>query len=294
MRKGRNGNPKTQVQTAKPGHPPCGLGLRERNAYLPDRLKMDGLRSEVRATGWTCTLGSAWRCRWTRVLLLDSGFAGALYYTRRMFCPKCEAEYRPGFTCCSDCGADLVDRLPRTKAQKEERLLNVWDGDSQADCVEVCRDLKRAGIAYRVAQWPVSRSIRMRVNWRFQVGVLQSDYETARAALGLDDAVNGGIKSQPFEIPQSIGPDSEFVGPQDERRSVAYLKPWHPENATVEIWWQVASDTPSIVELAFRENLIHYRLLHAENGKCKLFVLPEDEPYAQEILREIKKGEPPG
>jgi hypothetical protein len=28
-----------------------------------------------------------------------------------MFCPRCRAEYRPGFTRCSDCDVDLVDSL---------------------------------------------------------------------------------------------------------------------------------------------------------------------------------------
>ena len=30
-----------------------------------------------------------------------------------MFCPNCKAEYRPGFTRCSDCDVDLVDFLPK-------------------------------------------------------------------------------------------------------------------------------------------------------------------------------------
>ena len=29
-----------------------------------------------------------------------------------MFCPMCKAEYRPGFTTCSDCEVDLVETLP--------------------------------------------------------------------------------------------------------------------------------------------------------------------------------------
>src|ERR1051326_4940094 len=29
-----------------------------------------------------------------------------------MFCPRCKAEYRLGFTKCSDCHVDLVDQLP--------------------------------------------------------------------------------------------------------------------------------------------------------------------------------------
>ena len=28
-----------------------------------------------------------------------------------MFCPECQAEYRPGFTRCSDCNVDLVEQL---------------------------------------------------------------------------------------------------------------------------------------------------------------------------------------
>src|SRR5215470_7638594 len=31
-----------------------------------------------------------------------------------MFCPECRAEYRPGFTRCSDCDVDLVHELPKT------------------------------------------------------------------------------------------------------------------------------------------------------------------------------------
>lgn len=70
--------------------------------------------------------------------------------------------------------------------QNKEAFRIIWDGDSETDCVEVCGELKRAGIVYRVAQQPVSRSIRMGVNWRFQVVVLDCGYESARAAWGLE------------------------------------------------------------------------------------------------------------
>jgi len=40
-----------------------------------------------------------------------------------MFCPECRAEYRPGFTRCSDCDVDLVHALPEpdTRAPKPRR-----------------------------------------------------------------------------------------------------------------------------------------------------------------------------
>jgi len=36
-----------------------------------------------------------------------------------MFCPKCKAEYRQGFTYCSDCGVTLVERLEDALVFKE-------------------------------------------------------------------------------------------------------------------------------------------------------------------------------
>ena len=36
-----------------------------------------------------------------------------------MFCPECRAEYRPGFTRCSDCDVPLVERLPVTHGDSE-------------------------------------------------------------------------------------------------------------------------------------------------------------------------------
>jgi hypothetical protein len=37
-----------------------------------------------------------------------------------MFCPNCRAEYRRGFTRCSDCGVDLVEVLPPPSFQDPE------------------------------------------------------------------------------------------------------------------------------------------------------------------------------
>jgi hypothetical protein len=168
----------------------------------------------------------------------------------------------------------------------------VWTGDSETDCVETCRDLQLAGIEYKVSQQPVSRSSRMGVIWRFEVGVADSDYGPATQALGL--GADDGAEDQGFEIKESTGPVTEADCREDQTKAAdAYLKPWHAENATVEVWSQGASNTSSIVELSLTENLIHYRLDRTKNGLRRFFVLPEDEHRARKILREIERGEPP-
>jgi|LSQX01.2.fsa_nt_gb hypothetical protein len=55
------------------------------------------------------------------------------------YCPNCNAEYREGFTVCSDCNADLVEEKPVIKEEKaqydkEAYLLSVAD-DMEASVV---------------------------------------------------------------------------------------------------------------------------------------------------------------
>src|SRR5918996_1902491 len=39
-----------------------------------------------------------------------------------MICPECRAEYRPGFTRCSDCGVELVESLPEDESATREPI----------------------------------------------------------------------------------------------------------------------------------------------------------------------------
>ncbi len=54
-----------------------------------------------------------------------------------MFCPKCRAEYREGFTVCADCQVDLVPTLPEALPnQNDERpdmvLVTIFDSTNPA------------------------------------------------------------------------------------------------------------------------------------------------------------------
>lgn len=66
-----------------------------------------------------------------------------------MFCPECEAEYREGFTECSDCGVALVHTLaPRLHEEIAEGLTPVMETTDGEELAVVVDRLEKAGVPY--------------------------------------------------------------------------------------------------------------------------------------------------
>lgn len=66
-----------------------------------------------------------------------------------MFCPHCKAEYRAGFTMCSDCGVELIDRLPADpprglESHPELVVVRTYQNEFDADVAKTA--LEAAGI----------------------------------------------------------------------------------------------------------------------------------------------------
>lgn len=72
------------------------------------------------------------------------------------FCPKCRAEYREGFSRCSDCDVDLVDELPGEEVLEEEDLvpIHTFTGDIYAEMVKEA--LENAGIGCMLRKTTIS------------------------------------------------------------------------------------------------------------------------------------------
>jgi hypothetical protein len=213
-----------------------------------------------------------------------------------MFCPKCNVEYRPGFTGCSDCEVDLVDVLPEEDLSSDEALTMLWECADQTECVDVCRDLRSADICYHVDEIPYEKTAKMGVKWHYRILISRNDFDRAKELLSIDAPQN--------TIPSSDDEDEEVVDPTVELADAGlpltvelksrdtYLDPWYPEDATVEVWFQDAEDLSSGIERALDANYIHSRCDSDESGGKKIFVRPEDESFAREIVREIVEGTP--
>jgi hypothetical protein len=66
-----------------------------------------------------------------------------------MFCPSCQAEYREGFTECSDCGVALVAALePQRREEIVEGLTPVMETINTEELGVVVDRLEKAGVPY--------------------------------------------------------------------------------------------------------------------------------------------------
>jgi len=212
-----------------------------------------------------------------------------------MFCPKCRVEYRRGFTRCADCDVDLVDVLTEEDHSSDEALTTLWECDSESECVDVCEELKSADIRYHVVEIPHEKTARMGVTWHYQILISKHDLDQAKALLSID-APQNTISSSDTDDEEVVDPAVELadvnVPDAEPRRSDTYLEPWHPEDATVRVWLQDGDDLSEGIERALDANYIHSRCESAESGVKDVFVRPEDESFAREIVREIVEGTP--
>jgi hypothetical protein len=206
-----------------------------------------------------------------------------------MFCPECKAEYRFGFTRCSDCDVDLVEQLPEIDRGSGDELTDatmkeVWSGHTQGACVSLCLELRDAEIPYKVIQ--PSRQSSSEANQQYRVGVPPEFYDRARELAAPFDAPTQEDKENRGEI-NFIAPDAEDSGETGDYVSNESRSEWDPERATVEVWCGPAEDEDGMIGMSLRENGISYCAEPAESGKNKLFVVPEDEAQAREIIRQI-------
>ncbi len=128
-----------------------------------------------------------------------------------MFCPKCKAEYRLGFTRCEDCDADLVESLdaPGNRAPGSELSAPVllWSGFHTGTLEEVRAALDDANIPYNDEPLE-ARLLYASMRHPLEVWVQKADFDAAKKLIanrlagdeGADDAV-AGLEIEPNDPP---------------------------------------------------------------------------------------------
>jgi hypothetical protein len=231
-----------------------------------------------------------------------------------MFCPQCKAEYRPGFTHCADCDVDLVPDLPKAALSpwhasepgdpNEDPFCSFWKGEDPRVHAELCSVLDEAGIPHNTV-FRRDHLFNTRNFPSFEVGVPFSMFERAenavKEAYGTDDIedVGSGELKAPLlgndlgelrRLPETLtpAPEDDIPGPP----SAGEGSDWFAEDATVKVWSSDGVQPGDFIVAALHENGVRCRLEKA-GSRHELYVLPEDEGRAREIVREVVEGQPP-
>jgi len=113
-----------------------------------------------------------------------------------VFCPKCKAEYREGFTECYDCQVPLVPELPPEQEREYIDFETVFATGNQAIIAVAKSILDYAGIQYLV----LGEGLRVvyGINpavWPYEIRVVKDDVEEARKLLeGLKENSSDDVK----------------------------------------------------------------------------------------------------
>jgi hypothetical protein len=238
-----------------------------------------------------------------------------------MYCPNCKAEYRPGFTHCVDCDVDLVPEAPGPGTlalyaddpasapgepgdPNKDPFCSFWKGEDPRVHAELCSVLDEAGIPHNTV-FRHDHLFNMKNYPAYEVGVPFSLFE--RAENSVKEAFSAGdpegVDSGEFQtslldrdspiipkLPETLTPPPEqtFPGPPTAGEGTD----WFPEDATVKVWSGDPDERGDFLVAALHENGINCRL-DKTGRREELYVLPEDEPPAREIVREVVEGLPP-
>lgn len=206
---------------------------------------------------------------------------------QRKYCPMCDSEYSLAHQRCSVCGVELVPEeqrgQPRGEKEKKEPLEIVWRGGDPVALGRVIAALEEAGIRHHVQSSSDHLVFELAMpRPKYIIRVLSSDADHAIQLLA-------SIQDNPFfGTDASIEPIPSGAG----NRTKISMPKWNPASATVEIWSSDDAAMTRLIEDCLDENRLRFRRQGFEPGVVHLFVQPEMESRAREILRQIVEGTP--
>lgn len=212
-----------------------------------------------------------------------------------MFCPDCKAEYRAGFTRCSDCGAALVERLEETEVHSNNPRLSgtpelLWTGADARTRDEIIKALETSKILYHERNDKVG-ALR---NWPDEVYAIfihARDHHAAAAALG---QANRRRESAPEETDDEPGDSDSLVAESQcaEDDDLSDVPPdyvpddFDSEDAAVEVWCgQDATLKENLV--TFLSNIGIGSATSDSPGQLRIRVTPASQKRAQEMIRQV-------
>jgi hypothetical protein len=247
-----------------------------------------------------------------------------------MYCPNCGAEYRPGFTECSDCEVALVDSLPRNPGMTAGNAIRdggaggdlpvqLWSGVDPRAFGDLRAALDAAQIAYS-DETHTPQLLGTLQRDPFEIWIHQVDRKAAAKVVedvfgyGSENRELGEIAKEPgvswlhpfgLQTSSSLG-NAQFEGgaadnapsaeelPEEEPEGEPaddIVEEFYPEDATAAAWSGDSAEMAQFLRDSLSGNGIGSVVSEAAGQKW-VMVLPEAEKRAREIVRQVVEGTP--
>ena len=192
-------------------------------------------------------------------------------------CPLCFAEFREACTVCPNCGVPLRPAQRGSLAQNPGTTL--CDLPHPQFLANLRTALNREAIPFNNASFPRGPD-----TLRSDVSVLQSDFERATKILAQV------LQYWEFDRSINFGPSNDPRESYYSQRAKGYG--WYPEDLESLLWTGSNLYVLDGLGMALREHQIAYRVETAEPSTAKVFIHPEDEGTAKEVLQDVLNGVP--
>jgi hypothetical protein len=207
-----------------------------------------------------------------------------------MICPNCKSEYRPGFTSCSDCHVELVEKLPPGDSPTSFAVL--WRGEEPIFRDLLIEELDRAGIRY--AAIPLDAYLRhsadpinLRIGPRFGFVVSVATSDLAASQNILENLLVREPES--VSLPDARDESDQFASGEVQDMPLH----WDRESATLEVWTGNDRRRARFLEASLGEIGIPSRVLEDNAERLSVLVRPEDATPARELLNQIAEASVP-
>ena len=213
-----------------------------------------------------------------------------------MFCPDCKAEYRAGFTRCSDCDVALVEHLEGTEIHSNNPELSdtlelLWTGTDARTRDEIIEALEASKTLYHERNAKVG-AFR---NWSEEVFAIFTHARDHRAATAALEAAARRRETAPDDSDEAPPHSNAALpeSPEDEDEYDASNVPsdyvpedFHPDEATAEVWsGQDATVKENLVTCLSSIGIGSATVVSA--GQLRIRVTPASQKRAQEMIRQI-------
>jgi len=212
----------------------------------------------------------------------------------------------------------------RPDEDPDDPFCSFWRGDDPRIHAELCELLNEEGIPHKTVRRE-DHLFNLNTKSAFEIGIPFSQFDKAEAAInaayGTEDEQHDATRLLPYgggyteefrgvfpwqplakgfaraalgreEEPENVAAALEELGADEQTKNIA--TGWdpanrNPEKATVQVWSSEQSYPGEMIEMALRENKIHARF-DKRNGRNAVYVMPEDEIRAREIVKEVSKA----